>query len=523
MIPVLDARRMRAADAEAIRRGADPEDLMEAAAEALCRDLHAALPGARRIAVVCGPGKNGGDGLAAARLLALGGASPAVFTLRDPGLYAGESAANAARARGVGLGVRALSDAGGASALRRALADADVVVDALFGTGLSRALEGAGRRAVAAINASGRRVIAADLPSGLSADRGALLGAAVRAWRTVAFAAPKLCHVLPPASGLCGRVAVADIGIARRTLARQARRLWQTEAADVAARLPARPLDSHKGDFGRVAILAGSRGKPGAAILAARGALRGGAGLVTVFCAESIAAGIVSALPEAMTEPLPEKRGSLSRGGADGLARAWRDFDSAVAGPGLGTSQETVAVLETALRSARVPLVADADALNAFAGRPGFFAKRRAATVLTPHPGEAGRLLRKSTRAVQADRPGAVRALARASRAVVVLKGAHSLIGTPDGEIVVNPTGTPLLATAGSGDVLSGVIGALLAGGLSARDAAVTGAWLHGAAAQRLEAVLGDAGLLAHEIADAIPRVRLALRREADGAGASDA
>jgi NAD(P)H-hydrate epimerase len=321
--------------------------------------------------------------------------------------------------------------------------------------------------------------------------------------------------VLPPASGLCGVVAVADIGIARRALARHARRLWQTEAADVAARLPARPRDSHKGDFGRLAILAGSRGKPGAAILAARGGLRGGAGLVTVFCAESIAAGIVSALAEAMVEPQPEANGSLARSAGEGLARSWKNFDAIVAGPGLGTSAGTVAALETALL-ARVPLVADADALNAFAGRPRFFAKRRAATVLTPHPGEAGRLLRKSSRAVQADRPGAVRALARASRAVVVLKGDQSLIGTPDGEIVVNPTGTPLLATAGSGDVLSGLIGALLAGGLSARDAAVAGAWLHGAAAQRLEGVLGDAGLLAHEVADAVPRARRALREVED-------
>jgi NAD(P)H-hydrate epimerase len=497
---------MRAADAEAIRRGADPGDLMESAAEALCRELREALPGARRIAVVCGPGKNGGDGLAAARILALGGAAPVVFTLRDPALYSGEAAANAARARSVGLAIHVLSHPGGHAALRRALADVDLVLDALFGTGLSRALDGVARRAVAAINAAERRVIAADLPSGLSADRGELLGAAVRAWRTVAFAAPKLCHVLPPASGLCGRVAIADIGIARKTLARHARRIWQTEAADVAARLPARPLDSNKGDFGRLAILAGSRGKPGAAILAARGALRAGAGLVTVFAPDSAAPSIVASLPEAMTEPLEQA-----------APRSLSAFDAAVAGPGLGTAAETVEALERIVRAARLPLVADADALNAFAGRPGFFAKRRAATVLTPHPGEAGRLLRRSTRAVQADRTGSVRALARASRAVVVLKGAHSLIGTPDGEIFVNPTGTPLLATAGSGDVLSGVIGALLAGGLSARDAAVAGVWLHGAAGQRLETVLGDAGLLAHEVADAIPGARRALRETENG------
>jgi ADP-dependent NAD(P)H-hydrate dehydratase / NAD(P)H-hydrate epimerase len=516
VIPILDSRGMRGADAEAIRRGADPDDLMENAAEALRLDLRGAWPGARRIVVVCGPGKNGGDGLAAARLLALEGASPAVFTLRDPSLYTGEAAANARRARAVGLTPTSLGGASGHAALRRALADGDAVIDALFGTGLSRALEGGARRAVALINASGRCVLAADLPSGLSADRGRLFGAAVRATRTVTFAAPKLCHVLAPASGLCGEMTVADIGIARAILARRARRLWMTEAADAAARLPARPRDSHKGDFGRLAILAGSRGKPGAAILSARGALRGGAGLVTVFCAESIATGIASALPEAMAEALPEASGALDRSAADGLARAWSAFDAAVAGPGLGTSAQTVAALEEVLHATRIPLVADADALNAFAGRPRFFARRRAPTVLTPHPGEAGRLLGRSSRAVQADRLGAVRALARASRSIVVLKGAHTLIGGPDGEVIVNPTGTPLLATAGSGDVLSGVIGALLAGGLSARDAAIAGVYLHGAAAQALEPRLGDAGLLAHEVADAIPRVRRAVRAALD-------
>lgn len=519
MIPVLGSRAMRAADAEAIRRGADPEDLMESAADALRRDVQASLPEARRIVIVCGPGKNGGDGLAAARLLALAGAGPAVFTLADPALYSGESAANASRARAVGLTLSSLAQPPALAQLRRALRDADAAVDALFGTGLSRGLDGDAKKAVAALNAAGRRTIAADLPSGLSADSGALLGSAVRAWRTVAFAAPKLCHVLPPASGFCGRTVVADIGVSRRILERRARRLWLAEDADAAARLPARPLEAHKGDFGSLAILAGSRGKAGAAVLAARGALRAGAGLVTVLCAESLAPGIVSALPEAMTQSLPEASGGLADAAAAILARGWAGFDAAVAGPGLGATARTAAVLEEALLSARIPLVADADALNAFAGRPAFFAKRRAPTVLTPHPGEAGRLLRSSARAVQADRLAAARALAGLSRAVVVLKGAHTLVAAPDGEVVVNPTGTPLLATAGSGDVLSGVIGALLAGGLPARDAALAGVYLHGAAAQILEETLGDAGLLAHEVADAIPFARRALRDASERRG----
>jgi len=512
VIPVLDARGMRAADAETIRAGTASGELMENAAEGLCAAIGQAYPAWRRVVVVCGPGNNGGDGLAAARLLAGGGAAVSLFTLADPTLYRGDPADNLARARAAGLSPVSLAARGGLAALARALDGADGVVDALFGTGLSRPLSGAAREAVRELNAAGRPVASADVPSGVSSDEGAVPGAAVRAGLTVAFGAPKLCHVLAPASGLCGRVVVADIGIGRAALERRARRIWLAEESDVRTLLPPRPIESHKADFGRLAIVAGSRGKAGAAILAARGALRGGAGLVTVFCPESLEALVVGALPEAMTFGLPESGGALSERGARDLLRALAGFDAVVVGPGLGTAPGTVRFLEELISRARMPIVADADALNAFAGRPGFFAERRGATVLTPHPGEAARLLARSTARVQADRLGAARTLARRGRAVVVLKGARTLVSSPAGEVAVNPTGTPLLATAGSGDVLAGLVGALLAGGLAPREAAVAGAWLHGAAAEALASRLGDAGLLAHETADAIPRVRAALR-----------
>ncbi len=512
MIPVLDARRMRAADAETIRAGVASGELMERAADSLCRELLHAHPGWTRVAVVCGPGNNGGDGLAAARMLASRGLLVSLLTLPDPSFYTGDPAANLGRARSVGLSPCSLTAAGGFAALKRALAESDGVVDALFGTGLTRPLQGAARRAVEAINASGRPVVSADLPSGLSADGGDLLGTTVRAERTVCFGAPKLCHVLPPASGFCGRIAVADIGIPRRTLEKKSSRLWLVESSDARALLPPRPPESNKGDFGRLAVIAGSRGKTGAAILAARGALRAGAGLVTVFCAESLAPLIVAALPEAMTFGLVESRGTIAKAAAVDLLKALSGFDAAVVGPGLGTSAETVAFLEQFLSRVRLPVVADADALNAFAGRPRFFARRAAPTILTPHPGEAGRLLGRTPKEIQGGRLEAVRAIARAGRSVTLLKGARTLVASPAGDVVVNPTGTPLLATAGAGDVLTGVIGALLAGGLAPREAAMAGAYLHGAAAESLEPRLGDAGLLASEAADAVPGVRAALR-----------
>ena len=511
MIPVLSARALQAADRAAIRGGVPSLDLMESAAEALVDELSRRFPGWRRVVVACGPGNNGGDGLAAARLLAGRGVAVSVFTLGDPAAYRGDPAENAGRARAWGVELRPLSARGGRKALAEALESADGVVDALFGTGLSRGLSGAAAAVVAAINASGRPAVAADLPSGLSADRGALLGPCVRAEVTVAFAAPKLCHVFYPARQFCGTVVVRDIGIARACLARVAGKLWELEAADVRLLLPPRRRDAHKADFGRLAVIAGSRGKAGAAVLCARAALRAGAGLVTVLCPESLESVVVGALPEAMTLGLEEKRGALAPGAGRAILEALEGFDAAVIGPGLGTAPGTVAAVEDVARKAAVPLVGDADFLNAFAGRPGLLGRRRAPTVLTPHPGEAGRLLGLPARAVQAGRSRAAAALARGSRAVVVLKGAGTLTATPDGRLVANPTGTPLLATAGSGDVLAGAIGAFLAGGLCARDAALAGVYLHGAAAELLAEDLGDAGLLTAELADALPRARKAL------------
>lgn len=509
---------MRAADAAAIRGGIPSGRLMESAALGLAAELVSAFPEARNVIAVCGPGNNGGDGLAAARILSRRGLSLSVFTLGDPDSYRGDAAENASKAREAGLELTSLSRRAGMASFERRLRAADAVVDALFGTGLTRALSGSAARAVSSMNSARRPVVAADLPSGLSSDTGQLLGPCVKASATVAFAALKHAHVFWPARGFCGRVVVHDIGIPRRMLFPSKEPLVVAEAADVRGWLAARPADSHKADFGRLAVIAGSRGKAGAAVLTARGALRMGAGLVTVFCPASLESIIVSALPESMTRGLPEEDGALAAAAAEPLLEALRDFDAAVAGPGLGTRKGTVAVLEKLL-SAKCPLVCDADALNAFAGRPRAFSRRRAQTLLTPHPGEAARLLETTGGDVQRDRLAAARKLSRSSRAVVLLKGAGSLTCSPSGSTTLNPTGTPLMSTAGSGDVLAGAIGALLAGGWKAERAAIAAAYLHGCAGERLEESLGEAGLLAGELAEELPRARKALRSEPKEAG----
>lgn len=511
MIPVLSAAAMRAADRATVRAGVPSLELMERAADALAEDVRLRFPGWRRVTVLCGPGNNGGDGLAAARLLTGRGVAVSVFTLGDPSSYRGDPGENARRARASGLELITLSTREGRAAFVRSLAESDGAVDALFGTGLTRALTGNAARAVGALNRSGRFVVAADIPSGLSADSNVPVGPCVSAARTVTFAALKPCLVFFPARQFCGEVVVRDIGISRDVLERSRSRLAMVEPGDVQQLFTPRPLDAHKGDFGRVAVIAGSRGKAGAAVLCARAALRAGAGLVTVFCPESLEDLVVSALPEAMTRGLEEEGGGLSAAAGGVVVQALRDFDAAVAGPGLGAAPGTVASIEEIARRAGVPLVGDADFLNAFAGRPGLLARRRLPTVLTPHPGEAARLLGVTTRSVQGDRSRAASALARTSRCVVVLKGAGTLTATRDQPLAVNPTGTPLLATAGSGDVLAGAIGALLAGGMPAREAAIAAVYLHGAAGELLARRLGDAGLLTAELADALPLARRAL------------
>lgn len=513
MIPVLTASAMRAADRSAIRAGVPSLVLMENAAAAIVDQALSAFPDWRRVVVLCGPGQNGGDGLAAARMLREAGVQVDLWSLGDPDAFRGDAAENRDRAAAAGLTISSLAARGGWTRLDAALRRADGAVDALFGTGLSRPLSGAARRAVRALNASGRPIVAADVPSGLSADSPVPIGPCVRAARTVALGAPKTCHVFPPARDFCGRVIVRDIGIPREILLRSRSRVRMVEAEDVRRLLPPRAPGTHKGDYGRVAIVAGSRGKAGAAALAARGAIRAGAGLVTVFCPPAVASAVVASLPEAMTRELPERDGALAPDAAAALREALRDFDAAVVGPGLSAGPAIRRVVQEILGTS-LPLVCDADALNVFSGDPSAFARRRAATVLTPHPGEAGRLLSLSTARVQKSRRESATRLAGESRSVVLLKGDATLTATPAGRVSVNSTGTPLLATGGSGDVLAGALGAFLAAGLPAEEAAFSAAWLHGAAGELLEERLGDAGLLAHELADALPRVR---RRLASG------
>jgi len=510
-VRILTSAEMAAVDRAAQRGGIPSRVLMERAAEGIVEMAHAVFPGAGSVAVLCGPGNNGGDGLAAARLFKAAGADVRVLALDPPERWRGDSRANWEAVRSAG--VPASRWPGPRGEASRALARADLIVDALFGTGLSRALSGAARRLVEAVNESGRPVLAIDVPSGLSGDTGALPGASIAARWTGAVAALKRCHVLSPARGRCGEIAVIDIGIPDGLVEKRRHRFAMIGAGEIAPLFSPRPFDAHKGDFGHVAIVAGSRGKAGAALLCGEGALRAGAGLVTIAVPASIEGGFLARLPEAMTMALADESGELSPRAAGEVAGLLGRMDAAGAGPGLGIGRGASSVVAAVIGSS-VPAVFDADALNLHAGNPEAFRRRRGPTILTPHPGEAGRLLGRSARQVQADRPGAAAELARRSRSVVVLKGAPTITADPSGMLWCNSSGSPALAKGGSGDVLTGIAATFLAQGLDASDAAVAAVFVHGLAGEAAGEERGERGALASETADAVGRVLALLERD---------
>ncbi|HLW60878.1 MAG TPA: NAD(P)H-hydrate dehydratase [bacterium] len=463
------------------------------------------ISGGRRVVVLVGKGNNGGDGLVAARHLA--GDGPTSVVLLAPreeirGLPA--THLEALRERSVSL-----EDAASLvpSALEATLGEADLIIDAIFGTGFRGPAGGLPARVIEAANASGAPILAVDLPSGVDAASGRADPPCIRAAATVAMALPKVGTMQYPAAAHAGHVYVADIGIPDALVREAAIPTSLTTARWVDRTLPRRPADSHKGRFGRIAIVAGARGFAGAAVLAARGAIRAGAGLVTVGLPASLAAMLPAALPEAMTRALPETAaGTLSEEAGQAVIEFAAASDVVAVGPGLTTHPEVVALVRRVLPQIERPIVVDADGLNAFEGAAGLLADLPGPLVITPHPGEMARLLGRGVPDVESDRLQSARAAARLVRGIVILKGARSVVASPDGRASIIPTGNPAMATGGMGDVLTGAVAAFLGAGLPPFEAAACAAYLHGLAGNLAAAARGELGLLAHEVADEIPR-----------------
>lgn len=482
--------------------------LMERAGWALAQAA-LEMSGARgRFVVVCGSGNNGGDGWVAARLLTAAGREVTAYSVVPADKL--EAEAKEAHRLAVGAGV----PVGGVDALAAfAPREGDVVVDAILGTGLSRPPAGVHADAIEQVRRlreEGAKVVSADVPSGLSAEQGIPLGVSVQADRTVAFGLAKLGLYLHPGAELSGKVTIADIGIPVAAVERMPASAELLDEASARAIVPARPVDAHKGDAGRVLVIAGATGKTGAAHLALSGALRGGAGLVSLAARPEVLPLALAGRPEAMSIPIPGS-GPLGRADLPALLAASVGAHALVIGPGIPRGPETGPMIRELLERTHLPAVIDADALNAIADHPGLIAtaSRWGPVVLTPHPGEMARLIGSTAEAVQDDRVGLARRKAVEWGVVLVLKGAATVVADPERPAAVITTGNPGMATGGTGDVLAGLIGALLAARLSARDAARAGAWIHGRAGDVARARYGERGMLAGDLADALGQVWL--------------
>jgi NAD(P)H-hydrate epimerase len=504
---------MRERDARAVRDVGIPSCvLMENAGAEATREIFAAYPrvlGGRAV-VVCGKGNNGGDGFVVARRLRERGVQVETFLLGEQAAVAGDARLNLDILTRLGGPVRTVG-AGDLADLRGCLAAADVVVDALLGTGGSGPATGLLAELIESVNGCGKPVVALDLPSGLGADDVEAPGLAVRASLTVTFGFLKRSLVLHPAASCAGRVRIVNIGIPRRLADPQEAGMGLLEAADAAAAFPARPAHAHKGTFGHVLVIAGSVGKTGAAALASQAALRIGAGLVTLAVPASLNGILEAKLTEVMTEPVPETEAqSIGLAARERLFALAQGKSAVVLGPGLGTHPETIALVRELLPALQAPLVLDADGLNALAGSADLLKGLAAPAVLTPHPGEMARLTGRPRDEVVRDRIRLVRDAARQWGVTLVLKMARTLIGSGDGPVAIVPTGNPGMATAGTGDVLAGAIAGLMARGVSARLAAATGAYVHGLAGDLAAGRLGEEAMLAGDLLEFLPE---AIRR----------
>lgn len=561
---VLTAEQMRAVDAATIagQGGHAPvsgSELMDAAGAATLAYLQRRFAAAAQgpVAVLCGKGNNGGDGMVLARLLRQRGAEVRVLLLADPGALRGDAAEKWRALQPAGAAISVAADAAAWAQARGALAGARLWVDALLGTGLSSPPRGLVADVIAELNRAQPRppVLAIDLPSGLPAD-GEWFAATLADWpwdrvlradATVTFTAPKLGSVTGPAVYLCGDLCIAPIGSpgaivdavaaapapagpaspaatgALSVSGLPALSAWLTTAAEAAPFLQPRPSDSHKGRFGHVLLLGGSFGKSGAPAMAADAALRIGAGLVTAAVPRSVLTAVAAYRPEIMTEPLAETSdggvaaGILEPGVWDALVRG---KSVAAIGPGLTAHPEVAATVRQVVTRLPIPWVLDADGLNAFAGRAAELRSAASPGILTPHPGEMGRLLGISTDEVQSHRLVCALQLAVATGDVVVLKGFRSLIAAPDGRVYINSTGNPGMATGGSGDILTGIIAGLW-GQFPAADrllVATVAVYLHGLAADCAAATTGELSLCATDITCSLPAaIRRARQLAAEG------
>ena len=509
MMLIVTAAQMQALDRRTIEEAGVPgTTLMERAGAGVVASLRQQIGSLRgkTITILCGKGNNGGDGFVVARLLHREQAKVKVLNMA-PASDLSRDAATKYRQLVRTAGKTVAKPFSSANQIQSMLQDSDVIIDALLGTGLAAPVSGRYAEAIERINQAQRLTVAVDLPSGIHADTGAVLGQAVKADLTVTFGLPKLGLFQNQGIDHAGRVEIVDIGIPSAYVDAVESRIHLITAPFVRTALPPRRLSSHKGTFGHAGIIAGSVGKTGAAAMSAQAALRMGAGLVTVAIPASVNDVLEAKLLEVMTIPMPEtKARTLSRTALDRLNDFIAARTAVAIGPGLSTHPETVELVQALVRKLDRPSVLDADALNALAGRAALLTECKVPPILTPHPGEMARLVTASSaQSVNEDRIGTAARFAMERGCYLVLKGARTVIAGPDGMVAICPTGNPGMATAGTGDVLTGMIAGLLAQGVASWEAACAATYAHGLAGDLAAETMGQASVIARDVMDHIP------------------
>jgi NAD(P)H-hydrate epimerase len=501
---------MRAMDRRAVEKfGISEEILMEnagrAAFEVLSREWGVA---GRRYVLFCGTGNNGGDGLVLARHILAGGGTPRIFLVGEPERFRGAAKTNREIIARLPIEVKRVQKI---AAVRSAVLHADGIVDALFGTGLDREVDGVCRKAIDLINAAGRPILSLDIPSGVCGDTGQILGTAVRADHTVTFGLPKIGNLLYPGCGLCGRLHVARISFPPS--------LYDDEAIPVETNgniaLPPREPTAHKGSVGDALFIAGAAGYFGAPYFSAMSFLKAGGGYARLAAPWSMTPFLATRGSEIVFVPQAETtEGSLSLKNKDALLALAGKVDMVVIGPGLSLAGETQELVRKLAARIDKPLLIDGDGITALAGRPEIIRRRRAPTVITPHPGEMSRLTGKTVVEIEKKRITSLQEACADLKAWIVLKGPHSLIGTPEGRVFINLSGNPGMATAGAGDVLTGTIAAMFGLGLPIEEAVRKGVFLHGLAGDLAAADKGEDGITAQDILNYLP---YALKQDREG------
>ena len=484
--------------------------LMEHAGRGAAELLVRSFPEARRgsIAILAGGGNNGGDGFVIARHLKKWGMQVKVYLFSSIDEVQGDAATNLQIWLAMGGELVEVVFKGDFAGIKKECAKAGLIVDAIFGTGLHSKVKGFLKDTFSFINTLSQPVMAVDIPSGLDATTGKVLGEAIRADLTVTLGLAKIGQVIEPGISYVGQLEVIDIGIPRHLIIEEAAiKTYLIDPDELAmSLLDPRPAQSHKGDYGHLFVLAGSPGKTGAAAMVCSGALRIGTGLVTLGIPASLNPILEAKLTEAMTAPLADAgSGYLTADAVERIHKLLEEKTALAIGPGISTEPSVQEVIMKLIPEITLPLVIDADAITALASRAEILKKGKGSVIITPHPGEMARLAGITTQEVQADRIAVAKSCAASYNAIVVLKGNRTVIAAPDQEVYINPTGNPGMASGGTGDVLTGMIGGLLAQGLPSLEAAKWGVYVHGLAGDMAAQEIGEIPLIASDIIDYLP------------------